>query len=403
MTASSFLVERHAAPVLEHPTPHRRVLALDGVRGFAALAVMCFHFGRDEVRTAGSVFVGTVTQFGWTGVDLFFVLSGFLITGILLDSRENPHFFRSFYTRRALRIFPLYFIFVGLFIYEISPRIPGPPSDLASRQLWLWTYLGNIDIARHGGYSGPGSNANVLWSLSIEEQFYLLFPFAVYLLPRRGLGVLAAAVIVLSIVARAVLARAGESWYMGYFMTVARLDGLGTGVLLAVLARSEKALDRLVPYARTLIPLVGACVIGLTVRLGRFHYSDWTTLVLGMPAMTLLYAAVVLLIITPSAGTAVCRAFEYSALRFLGKYSYSLYIWHTMTGGFVRRAGVRQSNLLEHWHSGLAASLGVLVVKILVSICVAMVSYRLIELPFLRLRDRLAHEVRAVPVSIRSA
>ena len=399
MTASPTLVERPAL-VFEPPAPHRRLLALDGVRGFAALAVMCFHFGRDEVRTAGSAFVGTVTQFGWTGVDLFFVLSGFLITGILLDSRENPHFFQTFYTRRALRIFPLYFIFVGAFIYLISPRIPGPPSDLASRQLWLWTYLGNIDIARHGGYSGAGSNANVLWSLSIEEQFYLLFPLAVYLLPRRRLGVLAVAVIVLSIVARALMARAGESWFMGYFMTVSRLDGLGMGVLLAILARSEKGLDRLVPYACPLILLLGACVVGLTIRLGRFRYGDWTTLVLGMPAMTLLYTAVMLLVIAPSAGTFTHRAFGHYALRFLGKYSYSLYIWHTATGGFVRRAGVKQSHLLELWNSGLAASLAVLVVKILVSIGVAMVSYRLIELPFLRLRAHLARDVQAVPVSI---
>jgi peptidoglycan/LPS O-acetylase OafA/YrhL len=402
--ATTSVPERPATPVLHDPVARRRVLALDGVRGFAALAVMCFHFGRDEIHTAGSALVGAITQFGWTGVDLFFVLSGYLITGILLDSRESPRFFRSFYMRRALRIFPLYFTFVGAFVYLISPRIPGPPSDLASRQVWLWTYLGNIDIALHHGYSAAGSNANVLWSLSIEEQFYFLFPVAIYLLSRRGVGVLAVGLIVLSIAARAVLARADESWYMGYFMTVARLDGLGLGAVLALLARSAHALDRLAPIARALILPLAACVLAVTIRSHGFRYTDWSALVLGMPAMTLIYAAVLLLTITPSAGIVFARVFEHAALRFLGKYSYSLYIWHTMTGGFVRRAGVKQTHLLDLLHSGLAASLGVLVVKILVSIGVAMLSYRLIERPFLRFRERVAREPppceRAPPPSV---
>jgi peptidoglycan/LPS O-acetylase OafA/YrhL len=160
------------------------VPALDGVRGLAALLVMIFHFGRAEVPGRGAAAVGFFAQFGWGGVDLFFVLSGFLICGILLDTRDRPGFLRTFYTRRALRIFPLYFAFLAAYIFVIAPRLPGA-SDIEVRQRWLWLYVSNFDVAAHGWYSGGGSHANHLWSLAIEEQFYLLAPFAVLALSRR--------------------------------------------------------------------------------------------------------------------------------------------------------------------------------------------------------------------------
>ena len=94
----------------------RHIPALDGIRGVAALLVMVFHLARPGIKGTGPEAIASVAQFGWVGVDLFFVLSGFLISGILLDSRDRPHFFRTFYKRRSLRIFPLYFVFLGLYI-----------------------------------------------------------------------------------------------------------------------------------------------------------------------------------------------------------------------------------------------------------------------------------------------
>jgi len=173
--------------------PGRHDPPLDGIRGLAALLVACYHFGRPEVAGPGSQAIGFFTQFGWAGVDLFFVLSGFLIGGILLDTRDRPRFLRTFFKRRALRIFPLYFVFLAAYVLVIVPQLPGPPTDIVSRQGWLWTYLANFDIARHGWYSGVGSSANALWSLAIEEQFYLVAPFAVLLLARRGVTTLAIA------------------------------------------------------------------------------------------------------------------------------------------------------------------------------------------------------------------
>src|SRR6476619_6491047 len=119
MSASS----RASEPMTAAPAAREHVPALDGVRGLAALLVMFFHFGRAEVPGAGSAAIGFFAQFGWGGVDLFFVLSGFLICGILLDTRDRPSFLRTFYTRRALRIFPLYFAFLAAYIFIISPRL----------------------------------------------------------------------------------------------------------------------------------------------------------------------------------------------------------------------------------------------------------------------------------------
>ena len=155
--------------------------------------VLLFHFVGD-VPPSGSVeraIVG-VTKYGAFGVELFFVLSGFLITGILYDTHNGPYYFRNFYMRRFLRIFPLYYGALAL-VFFVAPLIPllrGPTLDyLLDRQAWAWLYAVNIYIAREGEWSF--SYLNHFWSLAIEEHFYFLWPLVVFALARKPRALIA--------------------------------------------------------------------------------------------------------------------------------------------------------------------------------------------------------------------
>ena len=168
----------------------KRLMSLDGLRGIAILAVIAEHTLRLFHPTSVlSRLWAAFQESSWAGVDLFFVLSGFLITGILLDSRHDKRYFLNFYARRTLRIFPLYYAVLVIAILIVPAvmgfsKLPELYSRLVANQLWLWTYLQNFAQAS-GPHALPGFGH--FWSLAVEEQFYWVWPLAVFLLPRRHL------------------------------------------------------------------------------------------------------------------------------------------------------------------------------------------------------------------------
>jgi len=159
--------------------PSGHLPALDGLRALAVFVVVEHNI---SLVTGGQGAIlhqlESMLHRGWMGVQLFFVLSGFLITRILLETRDSPHYFSSFYSRRALRIFPLYYATL-IFLFLLLPALGQTPALLAedmplSRQIWLWTYLSNWTGPR--GFGGGSAPVFHFWSLAVEEQFYLLFP-----------------------------------------------------------------------------------------------------------------------------------------------------------------------------------------------------------------------------------
>ncbi|MGA2216294.1 MAG: acyltransferase, partial [Bryobacteraceae bacterium] len=222
--------EGHAGQVHEP----RRLLALDGIRGLAVLLVLQFHWAEGLTRMnpveSTSYFL---LRAGWLGVDLFFVLSGFLITGILSDSKNGFHYFRNFYMRRVLRIFPAYygFLIVAEFVVPGLLRLAHhKPIWQTSGYGWYWLYISNIGAALgHQDAEGFGH----FWSLAVEEQFYFFWPLLVYFLSRRAAKRASVACIFAALTLRTCMVLIGHSHPAAAVLMPCRLDALAIGAWLA--------------------------------------------------------------------------------------------------------------------------------------------------------------------------
>ena len=371
------------------------VPALDGVRGIAIALVLLHHLvlfsGIRPWRRPEWLFYN-LTSSGWVGGDLFFVLSGFLITGILCDTKGTAGYFRQFYIRRALRIFPPYYAtLIGYFIV-LPLLLPRQENYVApgGEQLWYWTYLVNWQIGANGWPDAPGLGH--FWSLAVEEQFYFIWPLAVFLLMRRHLVALCMVTIASCLALRFVLHN--EGYIVGaYVLTLARMDSLVMGALLAVLARTPRGLQLLSRYSWPIFALMAIPLGGLVLLTGALNSEDLLTQTFGFSFLGLLFALLIGAVISSRPGGSVDRIFSLAPLVALGRYSYALYVLHHPVLYLVQRSGFRVVDGPRPFGSQLPLQLAYMLVLGGSCLLLAMLSWRLIESPFLRLKDRFPSRI----------
>ena len=377
------------------PPPENRLFypALDGLRGFALLLVFCQHY--------------LELPWGWTGVDLFFVLSGFLITGILYDSRDRAGRVRTFYLRRTLRIFPLYYG-VLLLLLALTPLLHWQWSVF----WWAWpAYLGNYLRLLQFGHATPalsqamfgdltrgaGSHEVVhvghFWSLCVEEQFYLVWPWVVFAVRDRWrLMACCVAAVIVAPMARVVLAAEAPPYFMQLQGTLAltplRADALLLGGLLALLLRGAQA-QWTMRAARwcgwAVLPLLALLMVR-TVHRHQIYAYPAGTLTWGITLVDLLAAVLILLSLEP--GSVVYRAFTLRPLRWLGRISYGAYVFHDLPNMMYVRAATWIGHSVPF--VGVHVRTGAAVIALPCTLVLAALSFRYFETPFLRLKERLA-------------
>lgn len=362
---------------------------LDTLRGVAVLGVVFYH-GVPFYDTSGlpTVIVAALVplRYGWLGVDLFFVLSGFLITGILLDSKASPHYYKRFYVRRALRILPAYLLLLLLLL--VVPRI-----GISDRQIsWSFVGLSLLYLSNFTNFFGVALQFGPLWSLAVEEHFYLFWPAVVRRLNRRALACCALAVALVCPLLRllAFVSKHGE----GVFYTWMVADGLASGAMLAILCRTRLADRRSMGRFATLSVSASILLIALGAPLGMlspirqpqvwgatFRNSLFNLLFTGILGAALLLGT-----------SRWSKLVQRPVLQFFGKISYGLYLVHYLVLDVARHFLTPAA--LRFAHLPIGGSFVFKFVRFLVAAAIAtmlaVLSRQYFEERFLRLKDRFA-------------
>lgn len=363
------------------PNLKGHVPALDAIRGLAIVLVTGFRFWE---RPAGeTVSPDLLSQFfglGFRGVDLFFVLSGFLITGILFDAKVKPHYFRNFYMRRTLRIFPLYYgvLLVTLVLLPLAGISTSRLFPEAHReQAWLWLYGANVLQSLRGEWC-LGS-FNHFWSLAVEEHFYLVWPLVIYFCSRRSAMFACGSVIALAALARVAWLLGGGNDVAAESFTLLRMDALAMGGLIALAIRGPGGVRTLYPWAIAAALLLAALLIPISLLHKRL---------LAIPELLFagFFASLILLALSASKESWWGKFWNSPLLQFFGKYSYGMYVFQNLL--IPLAAPWLSVAIFEAWFGNLyLARLAYLAIMSSLTVAAAMASWHLFEKHVLKLKS----------------
>jgi peptidoglycan/LPS O-acetylase OafA/YrhL len=336
----------------------QKIPQLDAVRGIAIVVVLVHN-----LNGFSSPPLSPITKYGWMGVDLFFVLSGFLITGILLDSKSSENYFRNFYARRCLRIWPLYYCVLVLMFVIVPLALPQAAPEIFRRSTPWWSYpffLQNFLVAGPVLAVGP---LGVSWSLAVEELFYLVWPFFVKVLSTERLQFLAWVVLLISPPLRLFLLT--RHWLI-YSNPFCRLDGMMAGAVLAILVRkSGFAPGRLVKVAW--VVFLFAVPLAMTTAAYGVMWLAFSMAVLASASF------VYLALFATNTWFRVLVTNRF--LMFSGTISYGLYLLHKIPDDIFKRF---------HWKE--THSMAAFWAEVAISYLLAIASWNFLEKPFLSLK-----------------
>lgn len=367
--------------------------ALDALRGIAILLVTGYRFniGPEDSSRLGHA-VTRVLGLGTCGVDLFFVLSGFLITGILFDARGSDHYFRNFYMRRVLRIFPLYYG-VLLLVFVLLPHL-GAFFGAQTHQGWLWFYGTNVYLAQENSWKALGAFAH-FWSLAVEEHFYLFWPFVIYLLPRRVAMAACVACVVIATACRAALVWAGDYAVAVDALTPCRLDALAIGAFLALAARGMGGIHALVRPTAILASISGLVLIAFEFKLGKWlGMSQASLLAVELGLYPLVFGGVLIQAVRTDPSAWIGKLWNAPFLRFFGKYSYGIYVFQNLMIPLGSLA-FTVNDLVSLTGSVFLGKMLYLGIMTGLTVAVALASWHLFEKHFLRLKDAFSTNRKA--------
>ncbi len=359
--------------------PDAHCVELDGVRGMAILLVTLYRFVKEVDVEAHPILAlaSRLAPLGERGVDLFFVLSGFLITGILLQTKSREGYFRNFFVRRSLRIFPLYFTALAVCVWLI-PTISALSAFEVPRaqQGYLWTYMTNIRMSWLNEWCfGPLDH---FWSLAVEEHFYLVWPFVVFCLSPKSLLRLSVALILLVGAARTLAATRPELSVAVDVLTVFRLDGLCYGAALAVLMRQGLSARWMESIAKWTLPMMLAIAFIVAV-LGKRLLGVSNSL---CPAI---WVVLLGLLLTRPFGHWMSRFARIDLLRWLGKYSYGMYVVQLPLLSIFTPSWVRDY-LSGFTNNQLLTNIAFVPIMFSLTMLLGFLTYHLLEKHFLKLK-----------------
>jgi peptidoglycan/LPS O-acetylase OafA/YrhL len=327
---------------------------------------------------------------------LFFVLSGFLITGILLSTKDKPHYFKTFYARRTLRIFPVYYLFLlGMAAVFIAvPFMQEQFASLYAAQAWYWVYLQNSLSAFSTRKGFDAAFAGPFWSLAVEEQFYIFWPLLVWALDRRRLLFACIGLIALALALRLGIWFFEGTMYgqeVSYFSTFTRIDALAMGALVAIALSRDTAVVKNGRYSKALL---FPSLIGLAVIVGcdreNSLWGNWPMVTVGL-TLTGTASAGLLLYGLSSPASVGGQLLRMPWLMAVGKYSYAIYIFHgpvfRATNACLLNLGLRGPMFISAF-AALAAG---------TTLALSLLSWHLVEKNCLALRPKFGKPLADFP------
>ena len=379
-------------PPLESADPDgrigQRIPELDGLRGVAILLVLIWHYFVGLISATDfpvlDHFLGTALSTTWSGVDMFFVLSGFLIGGILIDQRTSPSFFRTFYIRRVCRILPAYYLLIGLFLVAAACGLSRQPRFdwLFERTYPIWSYATfTQSFTMLSGRALGGSWLSPTWSLAIEEQFHLVLPLFVYICSPRKLPYFLAALVFLAPVLRVLIAFAWPDCSLaGFLLTPCRADALLLGVLGAWAWRVPAIVGNLRRNAHCLYWVLGALFCGVAVMAWkRISAVSLFSCFFGYAWLAIFYLVTVVVCLVEKHGL-VSWLVRHALIRKLGVISYGVYLLHLPVSGLCHGLIRGEPPKITDMKSA-----GVTLLALLVTLTLAKLSFVFFEKPIIDL------------------